>query len=241
MVDQLYPEIGLAAVELLERHGADVVFLDGQTCCGQPAFNAGYRKDAREIARHFLDVFWPPLEQKRIDAIVAPSGSCIAMVKNHYPILFAKEHPDQYLQRALDVAAVSYELTQYIVDVLGVVDVGARFPGKLAYHPCCHLLRELKVDAQPRALLANLHEAEVVDLPNSDECCGFGGLFALKNAEISTAIGRRKVRNIEASGAEVTVVNDVSCMTHLNGLLKHEGKPQRVRHIVELLSDRGTE
>ena len=163
------------------------------------------------------------------------------MVKNHYPILFSKKSDGQYLQRALDVANVSYECTQYIVDVLGVKDVGARYPGKLTYHPCCHLLRELHVDEQPRALLAQLREAEIVDLPDAEACCGFGGLFALKNAEISTAIGRRKVRNIEASGADVAVVNDVSCLTHLNGILKREGKTQRAKHIVEVLNDRGDE
>lgn len=239
MVDQFYPEIGLAAVDLLERHGAEVVFPDAQTCCGQPAFNAGFRKEARDMARHFLDVFWPLIDAERVDAIVAPSGSCIAMVKNHYPILFADETHDRFLQRALDVAAVSHELTEYLVDELAVRDTGARCRGKLTYHPCCHLLRELQVDAQPRVLLANVRDAEVVDLPDADTCCGFGGLFAVKNAAISTAIGRRKVRNIEATGADVAVVSDVSCMTHLNGILKREGKSQRVKHIVEVLNDRG--
>jgi L-lactate dehydrogenase complex protein LldE len=241
MVDQFYPDTGLAAVELLERHGAEVIFPETQTCCGQPAFNAGHRNDAREVALHFLDVFWPLLDQGRIDAIVAPSGSCIAMVKNHYPILFADRAYDRYLQQALDVAKVSYELTEYLVDKLGVEDTGSSCSEKLTYHPCCHLLRELKVDEQPRALLANLENAEVVILPNAEECCGFGGLFAVKNADISTAIGRRKVQNIEASGADVVVVNDVSCMTHLNGILKHEGKSQRVKHIVDVLNDRGAE
>jgi L-lactate dehydrogenase complex protein LldE len=241
MVDQLYPEIGLAAVELLERHGAEVVFPDAQTCCGQPAFNAGYRNDARAVAQHFLDVFWPLLDQGRIDAIVAPSGSCIAMVKNHYPILFTDTATDRYLRQALDVATICYELTEYLVDVLGIDDAGGTCSDKLTYHPCCHLLRELNVDAQPRALLHNLRDAELVDLPGADECCGFGGLFALKNADISTAIGRRKVHNIEASGADVVVVNDVSCMTHLNGILKREGNSQRAKHIVEVLRNRGAE
>ncbi len=241
MVDQLYPDIGLAAVDLLERHGAEVIFPEAQTCCGQPAFNAGYRDDSREVARHFLDVFWPLLDQGQVDSIVAPSGSCIAMVKNHYPILFADTEQNSYLQRALDVAKVSYELTEYLVDLLGVEDIGGSSSDRLTYHPCCHLLRELNVDAQPRALLANLRETEVVDLPHSEECCGFGGLFAVKNSEISTAIGRRKVHNIEVSGADVVVVNDVSCLTHLNGILKREGKSPRVKHIVEVLTDRDAE
>ena len=239
MVDQFYPETGLAAVELLERHGAEVIFPDAQTCCGQPAFNAGHRSDAREVAEHFLDVFWPLVFQGRVDAVVAPSGSCMAMVKNSYPILFADAESDGYLRQALDIAKDSYELTEYLVDVLGVEDAGVSCSDKLTYHPCCHLLRELNVDAQPRALLASLRDAELVELPNAEECCGFGGLFALKNADISSAIGRRKVQNIEASGADVVVVNDVSCMTHLNGILKREGNSQRAKHIAEVLHDRG--
>jgi len=241
MVDQLYPDVGLAAVALLERSGAEVVFPDAQTCCGQPAFNAGYRNDAREMARHFLDVFWPLVDKGHVDAIVAPSGSCVAMVKNHYPILFEAAAEERYLRQAIDVARITYELTQYFVDELGVDDVGAACADRLTYHPCCHLLRELQVDAQPRSLLANLQGADVVDLPDADECCGFGGLFAIKNAEISTEIGRRKIRNIETSGADVVVVNDVSCMTHLNGILKHEGKRQRAKHIAEVLNGTSAE
>ena len=241
MVDQLYPEVGIAAVELIERSGAEVVFPGSQTCCGQPAFNGGYRNEARDMAQHFLDVFWPLVDAGQVDAIVAPSGSCIAMVRNHYPILFTEPEHDRYLQRALDVAKVSYELTEYLVDVLGVEESGGSCSDKLPYHPCCHLLRELNVDSQPRSLLAKLQYAELVELPNANECCGFGGLFALKNAQISTAIGRRKVQNIEASGADVVVVNDVSCMTHLNGILKREGKSQRAKHITEVLRGGGAE
>jgi L-lactate dehydrogenase complex protein LldE len=236
MVDQLYPDVGIAAVDLLERFGTDVVFPDAQTCCGQPAFNAGYRAEARAMAIHFIDVFWPLLDAGEVDAIVAPSGSCVAMVKNHYPLLFETEHDVQYLARSVAVADSVYELTQYLVDVLGIEDTAASFSERLAFHPCCHLQRELDVDAQPRVLLSNLRNAEVVDLPNETECCGFGGLFALKNAEISVEIGRRKVRNIDASGADFVAVNDVSCMAHMNGILKREGKSQRVVHVAELLN-----
>jgi L-lactate dehydrogenase complex protein LldE len=149
MVDTLYPGVGMAAAELLERHGAQVVFPDEQTCCGQPAFNAGYRDDARQVARHLLDVFWPLIERREVDAIVAPSGSCVAMVRHFYRILFEDGGDEDYRRRALEVSGVTYELTQYLVDILGVEETGARFPGKLAYHPCCHLLRELRVDAAP--------------------------------------------------------------------------------------------
>ena len=241
MVDQLYPEVGLAAVELLERCGAEVVFPDAQTCCGQPAFNAGYRSDAREMARHFIHVFWPLLEKVQIDAIVAPSGSCVAMVTNHYPSLFEDDGDGHYSAQATALAGVTYELTEYLVDVLHVEGTGVSCKEKLTYHPCCHLLRELNVDSQPRQLLTSMRDTVVVDLPDADECCGFGGLFAIKNAEISTEIGRRKIKNIEASGADVVVMNDVSCMTHLNGLLKREGKRQRARHIAEVLSGRVAE
>ncbi len=236
MVDTLYPDVGMAAVDLLERHGADVVFPSEQTCCGQPAFNSGYRRDAERMAEHFLDVFWPLVERHEIDAIVAPSGSCVAMVTHFYPVLFQRDEAKNRRQQALDVARVTYELSQYLVDVLRVEDTGSRFPGKLAYHPCCHLLRELRVDAQPRALLSQVGDAETVDLPGAEECCGFGGLFAIKNAEISTAMGRRKLGHLTASGADVVAVNDVSCMTHLNGLLEREGHPCRAVHIANVLN-----
>lgn len=237
MVDTLYPGVGSAAADLLERHGVDVVFPEMQTCCGQPAFNAGYRKDARALARHFIDVFWPLVDEGSIDAIVAPSGSCVAMVKMQYPILF-EAADEEYRTRAIQLGEVTFELTQYLVDYLGICDTGAGFNGKIAYHPCCHLLRELRVDAQPRRLLASVRGAEIVELESADECCGFGGLFALKNAEISTAMGRRKAHNLKANQADLVVMNDVSCMTHLNGILEHEGHACRAVHIAELLNRR---
>jgi L-lactate dehydrogenase complex protein LldE len=236
MVETLYPEVGIAAADILERHGVEVLFPDGQTCCGQPSFNAGYRNDARKLARHFLDVFWPLVDAKEVDAVVAPSGSCVAMVTHFYEVLFERSEYTRDRTRARQVAAVTYELTQYLVDVLGVATTDAHFSGRLTYHPCCHLLRELKVDAQPRRLLAGVKDAEMVELPGATECCGFGGLFALKNAPISAAMGRRKVENILASKAEAVAVNDVSCMTHLNGLLKREGHSCRAMHVVQVLN-----
>lgn len=238
MVDTLYPGVGMAAVRLLERYNVDVLFPDEQTCCGQPAFNAGYRVDARKMARHFLDVFWPLVDRRDVDAVVAPGGSCVAMVRQFYRILFHNVEDDADRRRVQQVSQVTYELTEYLVDVLGVQETGARFAGRLTYHPCCHLLRELRVDAQPRRLLAGLKDAEVVKLPGEDECCGFGGLFALKNAELSTAIGQRKARNLLTCGAEIVAVNDVSCMTHLNGIFEREGASCRAVHIAELLMAR---
>ena len=236
MVDTLYPDVGLATVDLLERHGVTVSFPNAQTCCGQPAFNSGHRAYAMETARHFLDVFWPLIDSGEIDAIVAPSGSCVAMVRQYYRVLFENAADGEDLQKARDVSQAAYELTQYLVDILGIETTGARLSATLAYHPCCHLLRELRVDAQPRGLLAAVQEAEYVELPGAAECCGFGGLFALKNAAISTAMGRRKALNVAACGAEVVAVNDVSCMTHLNGLFQRQEHRCRAVYIAEVLS-----
>jgi len=235
MVDTLYPQVGLAAVDLLEHYGTAVVFPEDQTCCGQPAFNAGYRDEARRMAVHFLDVFAPLVENGAVDAVVAPSGSCVAMVNHYYNVLF--EGPDHATDklRVARLREVTYELTQYLVDVLGVEDTTARHDSTITYHPCCHLLRELQIDEQPRRLLASIKDAVLVDLPAAGECCGFGGLFALKNAGISTAIGRRKLENISQSGAHFVAVNDVSCMMHINGLLKRAGHECRAVHLAELL------
>ena len=236
MVDTLYPEVGMAAVDLLEQHGADVTFPEAQTCCGQPAFNAGYRDEARKMAAHFLGVFGPLVEGNDIDAIVAPSGSCVAMVKHFYEVLFETSTDVHIRRRAAIVAAKTHELTQYLVDVLGVERTGARFEGKVAYHPCCHLMRELGIDRQPRRLLAGLDGARHVDLPAAEDCCGFGGLFAIKNAGISTEMGRRKIANLKSCEADVVALGDVSCMTHLNGLLDKEGSRCRAVHVAQLLN-----
>jgi L-lactate dehydrogenase complex protein LldE len=238
MVDTLYPHVGLAATNLLERNGVQVVFPEAQTCCGQPAFNAGYRREARSMASHFLEVFAPLLERREVDAIVAPSGSCVAMVRHFYRVLFENAEDEEEFRRAELVSNATYELTEYLVDVLGVERTDAQFGATCTYHPCCHLLRELGVDDQPRRLLAAVEGPVIADLPSADECCGFGGLFAVKNADLSTAMGRRKARNIEDSGADYVVVNDVSCMTHLNGILKREGRRCRAIHIAEVLDSR---
>jgi L-lactate dehydrogenase complex protein LldE len=235
MVDTLYPQVGLAAAELLERNGALVVFPENQTCCGQPAFNAGYHDEGRRMASHFIDVFAPLVESGEVDGIVAPSGSCVAMVRHFYEVLFEGPKFSSERARVARLSEVTYELTEYLVDVLKVANTAARFDGKITYHPCCHLLRELQIDEQPRRLLAAVQNAEIVELPAADECCGFGGLFAVKNAEISCAMGQRKVANINSSGAKVVAVNDVSCMTHINGLLKRGNTDCRAVHIAELL------
>jgi L-lactate dehydrogenase complex protein LldE len=238
MVDTLYPEVALATANILERHGVEVIYPERQTCCGQPAFNAGYRSHARTLARHFLDVFYNLVAQREVDAIVAPSGSCVAMVRHLYRVLFEGAEHEAERRHVQVVSAATYELTEYLVDVLGVEETGARVKATLTFHPCCHLLRELKVDAQPRRLLASVGDASLVELPDADQCCGFGGVFAVKNAEISTAMGQRKARSIVAAGADYVVVNDVSCMTHLNGILSREGLHNRAIHIAEVLEGR---
>ncbi|MGD8865994.1 MAG: (Fe-S)-binding protein [Gemmatimonadales bacterium] len=239
MVDTLYPEVGLAAAALLERHGVEVIYPEQQTCCGQPAFNAGYRGQARSVARHFLDVFHPLIAGRQLDAIVAPSGSCVAMVRHQYRVLFEDAEQAHERRRVELVSDATYELTEYLVDVLGVREGGTRFPATIAYHPCCHLLRELKVDAQPRRLLAGVEGTEIVELAGAEECCGFGGLFALKNAAISTAMVRRKAGNIAAARADYIVVNDVSCMAHINGILSRRGSHARAIHIARVLQPGG--
>lgn len=237
MVDMMYPEVGIATAELLERQGIEVVFPYEQTCCGQPAFNAGFRDEARQLAKRFIDIFEPLVRARNVNAIVAPSGSCTTMTSHFYPMLFENNVTDRELfRRAEALGFVTFELTEFLVDVLGGTDVGSRFTSKLTYHACCHLLRELQVDQQPRALLACIPNATFVDLEGSEDCCGFGGLFSIKNAEISTAMGERKTRNLEKSKADVVALCDVSCMTHINGLLSRQGQRCRAVHIAEVLN-----
>jgi len=228
ILDTLYPETGEAVVRVLERAGVVVQMPPGQTCCGQPAFNAGLRADARRMAIHTIQVF----ENTQGDVVV-PSGSCAGMIRSQYPELFA-EDPD-WLPRAQALAKRTYELTEYLVDVLGVTDLGAHFPGKLTYHASCHLLREMGIDRQPRALLAAVREAELVELEGAQECCGFGGVFSVEQPEISAAMVERKIANLEATGAQVVVACDAGCITNINGALHRKGKPQRAVHIAEIL------
>lgn len=235
MVDMLYPEVGLATVELLERAGIEVVFPVEQTCCGQPAFNAGFRDEARVLALRFLDIFEPLVRTGQVDAVVAPSGSCTTMTSHFYSVLFEDPALAPERARAERLAEATFELTQFLVDVLGITDTGARLAGKVTYHDCCHALRELGIRTQPRQLLANVTGAEIVELAGAEDCCGFGGLFSIKNAGVSTAMGHRKTRNLAESGADVVAMCDVSCLTHINGLLKRQAQRCRAIHIAEVL------
>ncbi len=231
LVDTFFPETGEAVVDVLTRLGVNVEFPQAQTCCGQPAFNAGRWEEARPLAEHTIQVF-----ESLPGDVVLPSGSCTAMIRQGYLELFA-ESPE-WLSRAEALAARTYEFTEYLVDVLGVVDVGARWEGKITYHPSCHLLRALGVDSQPRALLANVRGAEFVELPHAEECCGFGGVFSVEHPELSGEMLQRKIDNIEASGAPVVVTADTGCRMQIQGGLKRQGKPQRVLHIAEILANR---
>ena len=228
IIDTLYPETGEAVVRVLQKCGVNVSFPPGQTCCGQPAFNAGLRNEARKMAIQTLRAF-----ESYPGPVVVPSGSCAAMIRHSYPELFAGD--PIWLSRAQALAGRTYELTEYLVDVLGVNELGARFAGKLTYHSSCHLLRGLGIDHQPRALLAAVEGAELVKLPESTECCGFGGVFSVEHPEISTAMLERKIANIEASGASTVVSCDAGCVTNINGGLHWLHKSQRAVHIADIL------
>ena len=231
LVDTFFPATGEAMVNVLQRCGVRVDFPTGQTCCGQPPFNAGLRSDARSMAEHTIKVF-----ENGTGDIVIPSGSCAAMVRHSYLELF--EGDPVWYPRAKALAARTYEFTEYLVDVLKVTDVGARWDGKLAYHASCHLNRHLGIDRQPRALLAAVRRAEIVELPASDDCCGFGGVFSVEHPELSAEMLKRKIGNLEASGAPTLVLADTGCRMHIAGGLHRQEKSQQVLHIAEVLDHR---
>jgi L-lactate dehydrogenase complex protein LldE len=232
IVDQLRPQTGRAMVEVLRRLNVEVAFNPRQTCCGQPAFNAGFRREAREAARHTLEVFEEEL--RSADYVVAPSGSCIAMVKHYYPQLF--ENSGTLTESARRVGARTYEFSQFLVDVLGVETVGASFSGRVTYHDSCHLLSELGVSVQPRRLIGAVRGVEFVESEGASRCCGFGGAFSIKYPEISTAIAEEKADGLERSGAAAVVACDGGCLMQLAGLLERRGSPVACMHLAELLA-----
>ncbi len=237
LVSSFFPRIARSAAEVLARAGAEVTIPPGQTCCGQPAFNAGMRSEARKMAQHTIRTLerLPKSLKTSEVSVVLPSGSCTAMIRHGYAELLAND--PLWLERAQALAERTYEFTEFLVDVLGVTQLGAHFPSTLTYHPSCHLLRELGVDRQPRALLKGIQEAKIVALPHAEECCGFGGVFAVSHPEISTALLERKIANIEDSQAPVCVTCDAGCLMHIQGGLHRQGKPQKIVHIAEILSN----
>lgn len=229
LVDSFYPGTGQALVEILHRLGIDVEFMRDQTCCGQPNFNAGLRKEARPMAEHTIRVF-----EKTTGDIVIPSGSCAHMMKHGYAELFADD--PTWLPRAQTLASRIYEFTEYIVDKLGVTDLGAQWNGALTYHPSCHTLRAMNIDRQPRALLANVKGATIVELAEAESCCGFGGIFSMEHPELSAELLKRKIGNLEKTESPTLVVTEAGCLMHIAGGLHRQKKKQQVVHIAEVLN-----
>jgi L-lactate dehydrogenase complex protein LldE len=232
LVDSMYPDVGDAMVEVFRRLKVPLAFPKAQTCCGQPAYNSGYQKEAKAAARRFVRIF------ENAERIVCPSGSCVHMVRHHYPQLFADEDLD-FRMRVKALGNRCYEFTEYLVDVLGAVNVGAYFPGKVTYHDSCHLLRGLGIRAQPRKLLQNVEGLRLIEMNDSDVCCGFGGTFSVNYPEISTAMADEKIDNILASGAEYVTGCDVSCLMNIQGRLSRRGEKVQVKHIAEILAAQG--
>jgi len=231
LVDQMWSSIGTSCVEVLRRAGCEVEFDERQTCCGQPAFNTGYRNEARQVAKKFIEVF----EESKADAIVSPSGSCTAMV-HHFAELFADD--PQWLERARAVACRSHEFSSFLVRVLKVEDVGASWQGKLTWHDACHGLRDLNLKSEPRRLIHNVRGAEFIEIENAEACCGFGGTFSVKYPEISVAILDQKIEAIERAGVDAVVSADASCLLQIGGRLSRKGSSVRVMHLAELLNHR---
>jgi L-lactate dehydrogenase complex protein LldE len=226
-VDQLYPQVGVSIVTVLERLGCEVHYPENQTCCGQPAFNSGYWDEARSVAEHALETF------ADCDVIVSASGSCGAMMKVFYPDLFknTEHHFD-----ALKLAPKIYEFSDFLVNKLRVRDVGARFDGSVTFHDGCHGLRELGIESQPRELLKHVKGLTLLEMKEAKTCCGFGGTFAVKYPAISTAMGEVKCASLLETGADVVVSNDSSCLMQIQGMLQRQGKPIRCLHLAEILA-----
>jgi L-lactate dehydrogenase complex protein LldE len=230
--DAMFPDTGKAVVEVLRHLGVDVDFPEQQTCCGQPMVNTGYLDEAVPAVRRFVDAF------AGYDAIVVPSGSCAGSAR-HQHAMVARRSKDPGLQRAVEETSPhTYELTEFLVDVLGVEDVGASFPHRVTYHPTCHSLRMLGVGDRPTRLLRAVRGLELVELADADQCCGFGGTFAVKNADTSVAMGSDKARHVRDTGAEVLVAGDNSCLMHIGGLLSRQRAGVRVMHLAEVLAAR---
>jgi L-lactate dehydrogenase complex protein LldE len=227
-VDLFLPHIGEATVSLLRRVGANPVYHRGQTCCGQPAMNSGYRKEAKRAAKHFIELFGDD------EVIVSPSGSCVCMVKHHYPELLGDE--PKWFRRATELAPRMYELSQYLVDVLQVKDVGAAFEGKVAYHESCHVLRGLGVSTQPKALISAVKGTTLVSMNQDDFCCGFGGEFAAHYPDISEAMVQDKVQNYLDSGADLLILCEPGCLLNIGGYLSRNHPEKKAMHLASFLA-----
>ncbi len=228
LVDLFRPSVGFAAVKLLEDAGCRVEVPRAQTCCGQPAYNSGDRKDAIALARAAIDAF------ADFDYVVAPSGSCAGMVRKHYPALLAEDM--KYADKALDMAGRTFELTEFLADVRKIDGAMAAYEGTVAYHDSCASLRDLGVNDQPRRLLRSVAGLKLVDIPEPESCCGFGGTFAVKYGDISGEIVRKKVAAIESTGADTLCAADLGCLMNIAGRLSRKGSAIKVRHVAEVLA-----
>jgi L-lactate dehydrogenase complex protein LldE len=228
--DAMFPDTGKAVVTLLRRLGVDVEFPQAQTCCAQPMVNTGYLDEAVPLVRNHVEAF------AGYDAVVAPSGSCAGSVRHQHRLVAQRSGDDELARAVAAVSPRTYELTEFLVDVLGVVDVGAYFPHRVTYHPTCHSLRMLHVGDRPTRLLEAVRGLRLEPLPAAEECCGFGGTFAVKNADTSVAMGADKARHVRDTGAEVLVAGDSSCLMHIGGVLSRQRSGMRVMHLAEVLA-----
>ena len=228
-VDLINPEVGVSVVRVLRKSGVEVVYPEGQTCCGQPAFNSGFFDEARAVARHFLEVF----EKERWDYVVCPSGSCTTMVSHYYPFLL-KDLPDER-ERSEALGHRVREFSDFLVNVLGVRALGAHHAGRAVFHCGCHQRRELGVLEEPKELLRNVEGLDLLDWENEELCCGFGGTFSVKMPDISTAMADEKITALEKSGADTLISCDSSCLMHLKGRLRRTGHDTRVYHLAQIL------
>jgi L-lactate dehydrogenase complex protein LldE len=230
MVDMLHPQTGMSVVKVLEHVGVEVDFPMAQTCCGQPAFNAGYRHEARQVAEQFLRAF------AQAEVIVTPSGSCAAMLRHEYPQLFADDPAKRQLAERL--ASITWEFTEFLVVGLGITDLHARLPEptRFAFHDSCHGLRLLGLGAAGRQLIGQVENASLIEMEEQEVCCGFGGLFAVKMADVSGAMLAKKVENVANCSAQVVGI-DMSCATHINAGLEKLGSSKRMRHVADVLAD----
>lgn len=227
LCDMFHSNVGKDTVEILERAGCEVDFPEAQTCCGQPAFNSGYLQQSKKAMKQMIQAF------EHAEYIVGPSGSCVGMLKE-YPKIFAGD--PVWEERAIAFANKAYELTQFLVDVLHVVDVGSKFVGKVTYHPSCHMTRILGVKEAPLQLLKQVKGIDLIELPMKEDCCGFGGTFAIKNADISTEMAKEKSRHVSETGAHYLVGGDMACLMNIGGMMSREGKNVQVIHIAEILN-----
>lgn len=230
LVEHFLPHVGEATARVLSRAGVEVEYPSRQTCCGQMEFKAGHQAEARKMALHFLRVF------QDAEVVVSPSGSCVGMVRNYYPVLFQDE--DAWLSRMELLARRTFELTEFLVDVLGIDDLRAHWPGKAVYHDSCQVSRVLGIKAQPRMLLSNVRELEMVEMEHQETCCGFGGVFSLEFPVVSEKMTGDKVAEVVKSGAEFVISAEPSCLLNIGGYLEKKGEKIRSLHIAEVLARR---